>query len=219
MEIGVFEKAKPLEFANPVEKYALPVYYFTHLSRDEQLEICTKLAQSARRDHMYLAYELGYGNSLSPVDSAGADVNRAVLAFDVQGQTTEKLVRGTDTIKIPTPESNSFAAFFKLDFKSLPGLDGLPKADIAYSIAPFPNSFSEIANVGLQIANEVFIVSNPDKKLSGPIEQILPGMPSGVKPEILMLNKSEVESHIGTSSSAFLGGIQPGEKIPVIHIK
>lgn len=218
MEVGVFDKAKPLEYADPIETHTVPAYFFTELSTEEQHKICTQLAQLARQDNMFLIYELGYGNSLSPVDSAGAGENRAVLAFDIQGKSIEKLVRGTENIKIPSNESNSFAAFFKLDFTSLPAQEDLPKADVAYSIAPFPNAIPDIVNVGLQLAGEVFVVTNPDTKFQGPIDVAIPNLPPGAKGQIIMLNKEEIESRIGTSNSAFLGGIDADQKIPVIQV-
>ena len=217
MEQKLLDEAHALSFEGVKENVKTPAYYFTELPTKFQIDAITRLAATAKAENKFLIYELGYGNSLSPLDSAGAGKNRVVLAFDIQGQFPGNIRLGTDSAKIPDQESGSFAAFFKIDVRDVIKNGNPIKANLAYSIVPFPNLTGEMIKLGLELSDNVYVVPNHLATKEYPPEDAIKNLPLGFSGEILMLTKSEIEEAIGTSKSAYITTDSPTDKIPVVH--
>lgn len=217
MEQKLLSDAQVLSFEGTDRVFETPAYYFTKFSKEDQLDAVDNLARAVRKEGKSLIYELGYGTSLSPLDSAGAGKNRVVLAFDILGQFPENLRNGSDNVKIPDKQSGSLAAFFKLDVRDIIKRGNPVKADLAYSIVPFPNLAEEMIKLGLELSDNVYVVPNPLATTDYPPEDIIKRMPSKYLGEVLMLTKSEIEATLGTSKSGYLTTLGPSDKTPILH--
>ena len=217
MEQKILDAAHTLTFEKSGTTFEVPAYYFTEFSTKDQVDAANYLARSARKEDKSLIYELGYGTSLSPLDSAGAGSNRVVLAFDIQGQFPGRLKDGSEAVKLPSHESGSLASFFKLDIRDLINQGNSVKADLVYSIVPFPNLTEEMLKLGLQLSDNVYVVPNPLTSIETPPEEMVRKISQRHIGELLMLTKSEIEAILGTSKSAYLETETASDKIPVIH--
>jgi hypothetical protein len=217
MEHKILDGAQTLTFERSGTVLETPAYYFTDFSPKDQIDAANYLAAAAKRENKFLAYELGYGTSLSPLDCAGAGENRVVLAFDTQGQFPGGLKDGSEAIKLPSQESGSLAAFFKLDIRDLIKSNNYVKADLVYSIVPFPNLVSEMLKAGLQLSDDVYVVPNPLRAIETPADEMVKTVSPKHVGELLRLTKQEIEVALGTSKSSYLITEAPDEKIPVIH--
>jgi uncharacterized UPF0146 family protein len=183
-------------------KVKIPYFIFDNLSIDKQLDLIYSLSNATVRDHRDLIYEIGCGESLSPISSAAKEKNRTVIAIDSKNKPELSYRAGTISLEIPNPDKQSFAAYFNLDIKNV-DTERLAKSKLVYSISPFPNSIENFIDFGTKISEEVIIIANPRQNLD--TFKILNKIKTkNVELLINRMNTYQIAELIGTSESAFI---------------
>lgn len=211
-----FESAKRTVYIHKGEKYPLPAFTFNHLSRNDQLGIANILAINAKSKGFKLIYEIGYGTSLSPLDSAFSETDSVVMGFDPNGKFPEKIQSGTEDLTFPKTKTRSLAALFSLDASDLIK-NGFPKASRLQCISPYPTMVQDMVYLGSKLSNRVDILPNPNMVDPKEFEEIVRSLPSHLSGKIVYLNKEELIKEIGTSKSSYVFP-SAQEKVPLIKI-
>jgi len=211
-----FELAKRTVYIHKGEKYPLPAFTFNHLSKDGQLGTANILALKAKSKGFKLIYEIGYGTSLSPLDSAFSETDSVVLGFDPNGKFPEKIQAGTEDLAFPKTKTGSLAALFSLDASDLIKT-GFPKASRLQCISPYPTMVRDMILLGSKLSNRVDILPNPNMVDPKEFEEIIKNLPNHISGEVLYLNKEGLIKEIGTSKSSYIFP-SAQEKVPLIKI-
>ena len=206
-----------LEYFHRGEHIKIPAFYFLELPPERQLEIAHSLALATVNDRRELVYEIGFGQSLSPVDTAFAGKDRTVIAVDPKGEFYGRVRAGLESLKLPAPESYSLAALFKLYAGELTGSRKFPRSSWVQSFSPYPNMVKEIAATGSKLSDNVYVVLNPMAIEANSLDKMTKNLPQGFACKIKHLTKTQIEELLGTTMSAFLGGTPTEGKVPVLE--
>ncbi len=210
------ESAKRTIYVHRGIKYPLPAFSFEHLSEDNQLDIAQKLASNLKNNGLKLIYEIGYGTSLSPLDSALAEADCAVMGFDPNGKFPEKIQAGTEDLVFPKTKTKSLTALFSLDASELVK-KGFPKASRLQCISPYPTMVRDMISLGSKLSDRIDILPNPNMVDPKEFEDIIESLPPHLSGKIAYLNKEELIKEIGTSKSSYVFPSSQ-EKVPLIRV-
>jgi hypothetical protein len=203
-------------YHHPRVDIQLPAFSFVHLPEQQQLEIAQQLVDKAKNKGKKLIYEIGYGNSLSPLDTALTESDSLVLGFDPNGNFPKLIKSGTEEIKFPSSKINSLTALFSLN-SNLLIKNNFPKADRVQCISPYPTMVKDMVNQGLELSDKVIILPNPNQIDSKEFQKIIDDLPLEYSGEIKYLSKEELINEIGTSSSKYIFPSNQ-EKTPLITV-
>jgi len=174
-----------------------------------------QLANATIQDRRELVFEIGPGESMSPVNCALNRNRRTVIAFDSHNKPEHSYVAGSIEITHPQYEG-SFAVLFNQNFKTL-NTNKLPRVKRVQAIVPFPNTIDDIVTFGTQISEQVIIIPNPNQKYQ--TGELSHPLPQNSKSEVRNLSLLEIEKLIGTISSSFIDRRLPSNhRLPVIVI-
>jgi hypothetical protein len=209
--------AKQLNYIHLRKEHSLPAYYFLEQPDDKQLEIAQSIAFNSVKNHLNLILEIGYGSSLSPLDTAISKKDTIVMAFDPNGKFFGNIKSGTENLKLPSEDSSSLAVFFKQDIRKLKKAD-FPSASQVHIIAPYPTMVKDMIMLGLELSNTVLLLPNPAQTEEGYFEKIVSELPKDLDGEVDYLNQRDLEQVLGTSKSSFIF-ITGNETTPLIKVQ
>lgn len=211
-----YKEAKRTVYSHRGSSYDLPAFSFLHLPKIEQFDTAHDLAIKAKQKGLKLIYEIGFGTSLSPLDSAMAEKNSLVMGFDPNGRFPEKITAGTENVNFPKDVSYSMATLFSLDAADLIKKN-FPKAHRVQCISPYPTMVSSMISIGTKLSNNVDILPNPNMVDPKEFENIIKNLPPNQNGEVVYLNKQELEEILGTSKSSYIFP-STQEKVPLIRV-
>ena len=195
----------------------IPYFLFDNLSKDIQLDIAYSLSNATIKDNRILVYEIGCGTSLSPITAAAKEKGETVIAFDAKAKPDPSYRAGTISLDIPSPDMESYAAFFNLDINDI-DTSKLARSKLAYSISPFPNSIDSFINFGIKVSDEVIIVPNPRQKIET-FDSLKSIQIPNVDISLHKISKDQITELIGSTESAFIDNESSQFGVNIISVK
>jgi len=210
------ESAKRTLYLHRGTEIPLPAFSFCHLPEKNQLVIAHKLSSNFKNKGLKLIYEIGFGTSLSPLDTALAERNSAIMGFDPNGKFPEKIRAGTEYFIIPKDKTKSLTVLFSLNALDLIKSD-FPKASRLQCISPYPTMVQDMIFIGSQLSNKVDILPNPNMVEPREFKNIVNNLPPPAIGKVMYLTKAEITKKIGTSRSSYVFPSNQ-ERFPLIEI-
>lgn len=195
--------------------YPLPVFTFPEMNDKEQKEAAKEMIEALDTDGISYQIEVGIGpDPYSVLEAAGTKPETVILGFDPQYQnsyTTEREV----LLPVKYPLSNgSSAAIFSIDASDI-NVKDFPKADIAYSIAPYKNTMEQTLVLTSELGEIGYVVPSPMygevdiEKLETEVHEINPT--TAVWIEEMTLN--DIKKLLGTNYSLYMSANAPEDGI------
>lgn len=210
--------AKPVKFIGKNrEAIEIPYYNFGHNTPDLQTQAVYKLSQATVNDGRELIFEIGPGESFSPLTIASGKANRTVIAFDPLHSPRDQYRYGTVDTELPTENSHSFAAYFKTNPNHLDPLQ-IAQAEHLFAFSPYPTALNNFIQLGAKLSRYSLVVPNPDQNVTSNLE--LSALPPEYRIQITKMKTKDIETFTGKVLSAFITGrYRKEDKIKVIEIK